>query len=412
MKKLLFLGAAPTQLPPIQYALEAGYYVITCDYKPDNPGHALANEWHNISTTDKEKVLALARRLEIDGIIAYASDVAAPTAAYVSEALGLPGHPFAGTQVLTRKDKFRIFLEKQGYRVPRSRSFYSLNEAQAWARELRPPLFIKPVDSAGNKGISIIETPSELAAAFDYALEYSLEGKVVVEERIAQVGYQIDSDVFLVEGKLAFWLWADAHFDPLCSPPFPTANSYPSVLDPRIGQRAADQLEAILDTLGFRTGAFNVEFLVDAQGEVWFLEVGPRNGGDCIPDTLQHVTGVDLIKATVEAALGLDCSWVKGVQPLGCWSNYVVHAMESGTFESLQITDELHKRLVSKQIWVNPGDLVEVAKGSNHTLGVLILRFRDQQEMLHMLDNMHDYLQVRVTPAQRNTTLPPLAFNR
>ena len=93
MKRILFLGGAPTQVPPIEYALKQGYYVITCDYLPDNPGHKLAHEYHNVSTTDKEDVLRLANSLGIDGIVAYASDPAAPTAAYVAEQLELPGNP-------------------------------------------------------------------------------------------------------------------------------------------------------------------------------------------------------------------------------------------------------------------------------------------------------------------------------
>ena len=72
MKKILFLGAAPTQIPPITYALDQGHYVITCDYLPDNPGHRLAHECHNISTTDQRKVLELSRKLDIDAVVAYA----------------------------------------------------------------------------------------------------------------------------------------------------------------------------------------------------------------------------------------------------------------------------------------------------------------------------------------------------
>jgi formate-dependent phosphoribosylglycinamide formyltransferase (GAR transformylase) len=76
-KRILFLGAAPTQIPPLRYAIEQGHYVITCDNVPENPGHKLVHESHNVSTTDKEAVLALAQRLKIDGIVAYVSDIGA-----------------------------------------------------------------------------------------------------------------------------------------------------------------------------------------------------------------------------------------------------------------------------------------------------------------------------------------------
>ena len=94
MKKILMLGGSMQQIPIIKRAKEMGLYVITCDYCPDNPGHKFADEYYNVSTTDLDAVLELAKRLNIDGIVAYASDPAAPTAAYVSEKLGLPGNPY------------------------------------------------------------------------------------------------------------------------------------------------------------------------------------------------------------------------------------------------------------------------------------------------------------------------------
>ena len=68
---------------PLIYARSQGHWTITCDYLPDNPGHKLANESYPLSTTDKEAVLDLASSLNIDGVVAYATDPAAPTAAFV-----------------------------------------------------------------------------------------------------------------------------------------------------------------------------------------------------------------------------------------------------------------------------------------------------------------------------------------
>ena len=45
----------------IKAAHDLGYYVITCDYLPDNIAHKYADEYHNVSIIDKEAVLALAR---------------------------------------------------------------------------------------------------------------------------------------------------------------------------------------------------------------------------------------------------------------------------------------------------------------------------------------------------------------
>ena len=120
MKKILMLGGAKQQIPIIKTAKDMGYYVITCDYEPENPGHKLADEYYNVSTTDLDGVLELAKRLKIDGIIAYASDPAAPTAAYVAEKMGLPGNPYESVKLCTEKDLFRTFLKEHGFNCPQA----------------------------------------------------------------------------------------------------------------------------------------------------------------------------------------------------------------------------------------------------------------------------------------------------
>ena len=41
-KRILFLGGSYAQIPIIKEAKKKGWYIITCDYLPDNPGHKLA----------------------------------------------------------------------------------------------------------------------------------------------------------------------------------------------------------------------------------------------------------------------------------------------------------------------------------------------------------------------------------
>ena len=48
MKKILMLGGSKQQIPAIKKAKEMGYYVITCDYLEDNPGHKFADEFYNV----------------------------------------------------------------------------------------------------------------------------------------------------------------------------------------------------------------------------------------------------------------------------------------------------------------------------------------------------------------------------
>lgn len=84
-KKLLLLGGLRYLIPVIEAAHKEGYYVITCDYLPDNIAHKYSDEYHNVSIIDKEAVLKLAQELQIDGIMSFAVDPGVVTAAYVQE---------------------------------------------------------------------------------------------------------------------------------------------------------------------------------------------------------------------------------------------------------------------------------------------------------------------------------------
>lgn len=391
MKKILFLGGAPTQIPPIKYALEQGHYVITCDYLPDNPGHKLAHEYHNVSTTDKEAVLELAKKLNIDGVVAYASDPSAPAAAYVAENLGLPGNPYASVEILARKDYFRDFLAKHNFNVPRSKSFYDIEEARTWLNEIGIPAFIKPIDSSGSKGVTHLQNYDDFDNAFEHALSFSREKKVVVEERIVKGGYQVAGDGFIVNGELVFRCWADEHFDKLCNGLVPIGQTFPTSHSEALLKVAHKESQRLLSLLNMKTGALNFDFILSEDGQFYFLELGPRNGGCLIPEVIRYATSVDLIKYTVDAALGLDCEDLEMTSTDGYWSSYMVHSLEDGIFKELWISDRAKEYIVEQDIQVKVGDKVNKFSGSHDTLGTMILKYPSMEVMLDMVDNMeHD----------------------
>lgn len=105
MKKILLLDGSPQQVVAIKTAKRLGYYTILCDFLKDNPGQYHADKFYLTSTTDKKAVLKVAQKEQINGILAYASDPAAPTAAFVAEKMGLPTNPYWAVETLCNKDR-------------------------------------------------------------------------------------------------------------------------------------------------------------------------------------------------------------------------------------------------------------------------------------------------------------------
>lgn len=395
-KTVLFLGAAHAQMPPIRYARDRGYRVITCDYRPDNPGHALADRSYDVSTTDLEGVLQVAKENHVDGIVAYASDPAAPTQAYIAEKLGLAGNPYDSVRTLTDKDRFRAFLQENGFNAPKAKSFIGTEEASTWCETLTFPIFVKPVDSSGSKGVTRIKSIEQLGAAFDLAKKYSLSGRVILEEEIVRDGPQVAGDGFVVDGKLAFRCWADENFDPDCNGLVPIGESFPCTQPDHRLDHAHAETQRILDLLGIERGALNFDFVFDRDDRLHFLEIGPRNGGCLIPDTIKYATGVDLIAATVESALGADCQEIRMAPAKGFWSSYMIHSLRDGLLKGVWTSPEIEPHIVEQELWKRHGEPVTSFLGANATVGASILRFDTLEQMKATMRSMNKHVHVKV----------------
>jgi len=258
------LGGSLYQVYAIKEAVRLGYYVITCDYLPSNPGHKYAHEYHNVSTTDKDAVLELARKLQVDGIVAYASDPAAPTAAYVCEKLGLPTSPYESVETLSKKDLFRQYLKEHGFNVPHAKGYTSYEDALADIDSFRLPVMVKPVDSSGSKGINKLTDKSRLKEFVEDALKYSRDKRFLIEEFIVKKGYQISGDAFSVDGKLVFHCFGNEYYSSQVTKDFaPLGECWPLLMDRSVEDKLCADLQRLITSLGMKSTAYNVEAIVD-----------------------------------------------------------------------------------------------------------------------------------------------------
>ena len=205
-KKILILAGTHFQIPVIEYARSQGHFVITCDNRPENPGHKLADKYYNVSTTDFESVLEIAKKEKIDGILAYGTDPAAPTAARVAEKMNLPGNRFEPVLTLTDKSKFRKFLSENNFSIPEFGVFDTYSTAFKFYKALKNIVFVKPVDSSGSKGIARLKPGEDLEDAYNYALTFSRKKEVIIEVEVEKKGPNIHGEAFILNGELVFML--------------------------------------------------------------------------------------------------------------------------------------------------------------------------------------------------------------
>lgn len=398
MKKILLLGGSAQQIVAIEMAKKLGYFTVVCDFLPDNPGQHHADKFYLASTTDKEAILKIALEEKIDGILAYASDPAAPTAAYVAEKMGLPGNPYTAVETLCNKALFRGFLAEHGFCTPKAKGYTDIAAALKDMAEgvFRFPLIVKPVDSSGSKGVGRIDTLAQAEEALNYAMDFSREKQIILEEYVEMFGYQIAGDGLSVDGKLVFRYFANDHFNPKCVNPFvPISASFPYNMPQWVQDKVHDEIQRLLTLLGMRTCTYNFDLRIDADYNVYLMEVAPRDGGNYIPQIIRYATGVDLVEYSVRAAMGEPITPPENVTANGFWAYFAVHSLKDGILDHIHMEPSVvENNIVENHILKHPGDKISAFTGANTTLGILLMKFDSMEQMLHMMDNSHEWIQV------------------
>jgi len=401
MKKLLLLGGSNFIVPVIEMAHNLDIYVITCDYLPDNIAHKYSDEYYNVSIIDKEAVLSVAQKLNIDGIMAFACDPGVVTASYVAEKMGLPFQgSFESVSILQDKGLFRKFLQDNGFNTPCSKRYTDVREPFQDVGLFHWPVIVKPVDSAGSKGVTKVDTPEMLEGAISAALEYAHNGAFIIEDFLTFDGYHSSADLFTVDGKLVFATYSDQLFDPEAANQYtPAQIIWPSTMLPEHQAYLTRETQRLMDLLHMKTGIYNVESCVGVDGKPYLMEVSPRGGGCKIAEIQQRAMGVNLIENEIRSAMGMPLTEIAGTLCDGHWCEMVIHAKpgETGVFEKLEIDPQIEEKYV-KLVAMSavPGDVVKPFTGANMALGDMFLRFDTREDLNKVMSCSNEWMKIKL----------------
>lgn len=396
-KKLMLLGGIRYLLPAIEAAHKHGCYVITVDYLPNNIAHKYSDEYHNVSILDKEAVLQLAQKLQIDGILSFAVDPGVVTAAYVAEKMGLPFTcSYEAACILQHKARFRKFLADNGFNAPNAKGYSCADDALNDVDFFNWPVIVKPVDSAGSKGVTRVDNPKDLKAAITHALEESHNGNFIIEDFLEPQGYQSSADCFSVDGELVYADYSDQLFDKDAANPYtPALEIWPSTMSKENQNYLTNELQRLITLLRCGTGLYNVESRVCKNGKPYIMEVSPRAGGNRIAELQRIGTGIDLIEAEVCKAVGFPIPKVSSPSYDGYYVNDIIHSQVAGIYQGVKYDEEFRKaHILIEAIYPEIGSHVESFRGANNAIGSVFLRFDSREEVeLHVL-NHDDHIKI------------------
>lgn len=385
-KSLLFLGGHHFQLSAIRHAKNLGYKVYVASNNSNVPGARAADQFFLVDTTDINAIKEIRDTYKIDAVSAFASDPAAITVAHIH------GNKYPVSNMAS-KDKFRGVLRAGGFNTPDHWSTHDASNAIDMAELLlkNSQIVIKPVDSSGSKGVTVVTDKSQIEDAIKAAFQYSRSGFIIIERFVKRKGYQIAGDGLVHNGKLIFRFFANEHFRP--DGVVPTGESWPCTLSDEIQQKIHDEAQRFVTHVGYIDGAINFDVMIDEDNNIYLMELGPRAGGNAIPDMINMVTGEDYIRAVIEQPLGITPQ-IEMRPAKGFHGNYIIHSDKEGIFSHLHFSEEIKDNLMWVDLFISENNPVKPFNGSNATLGVAYLIFKNQAEMLHKMDTMHNYVTV------------------
>lgn len=304
MKKLAIIGASYLQRPLVEKAKEMGLYTICFAWAEGAVCKYLVDEFYPISIVDKDEILKVCQERHIDGICTIASDVAAPTVAYVAEKMGLIGNSHQASVTANNKYAMRQAFMNAGVPCPKFLCVEDCTDATTDKIEqsMRLPLIVKPADRSGSLGVTKVENLDTLKDAIENALACSFNKQAMVEEYVE--GREISVEFISYQGKHYPLQITDKvttgapHFVEL-------EHHQPSTLSTEMYAKIYAITDNALNALGITNGASHSEYKITEDGDIYVIEIGGRMGGDFIGSDLVCLSiGYDFVKGVIDVALG------------------------------------------------------------------------------------------------------------
>ncbi|MFF2506421.1 ATP-grasp domain-containing protein [Streptomyces sp. NPDC058067] len=263
-------------------------------------------EWRVVDLDDERAVTSALAELTGPGAgVLTWGEAVLETTARAAEKLGLPHMSPRSASRCRDKYVTRTLLDEAGLPTVRHGLAHSADEAEAIAASIGHPVVIKPRAQAGSIGVVLAADAAEVRAGFtlaDGARYGSLPTGhgVMIEEYLMGPEISVDSVVRDGEATCVHVARKRLGFEPY----------FEEIGHLLAGWRDEPWSDAVRDlvttahrALGIELGATHAEVRLTPSGPR-LVELNGRLGGDLIPYAARMATGVDLVVAAAELALG------------------------------------------------------------------------------------------------------------
>jgi biotin carboxylase len=392
-KKIMILGASRYYSRSIEATRDAGYYVIAVDRSPDSIGFQNANQSLVCDIVNKVEILRLAQQYSIDAIIPV-NDYGVPTAAYVSEKMGLLGVSIETAELATNKELMRKKWLSEGIGCPKFFVADDYEQLLEGISHVGLPCILKPAHGIGgaSRGIIVIREPEEIEQAIKFSQGF-YQDQVTLIESFVEAVFEHSVEVLIYNGVPHIIAVSDKKKSPLPyrvdkNVIYPTAVKGDSLADLKKNVREA------ITALGIEHGAAHVELASTKDGFVLF-ELGARCGGGGTPEPIvPYVSGIQEFVETVRILAGDRPHQLTPVISRGC--DYRFLMPPKGLVRSVNGLDAILglEKILDAELFTKSGSIIpEVTVGTDRS-GFIIAGGETREDALKLGEYAESLIQI------------------
>jgi biotin carboxylase len=324
------------------------------------------------SPRNLETILNVAQEVKPKAVIFDQCDYSHFAAAMVCRKLSLPGPNLAQAQLANNKWLSRKQAANKGIRVPYFKLCADIDEAHSAASQIGYPVIIKPIDNRGSFGVNFVQDPDDLQSAVIQAIVYSNSRLFLVEQFIDGTNIIIEGYCFPKSGYQTLALGSKTVISD--RPHIHKEVIFPGELSHEDYDRAIANNAAVVASYGFNFGMTSGEYVVDAKGQPWLIEISNRGGGVLISSEITPaVSGIDHTQQLICDVQGIERDlFAEGpeLKRAACLS-YII--FEPGNILSVEgLEQAAHKNVLAMKYWGPKKGVINWPRNALERQGIII----------------------------------------
>lgn len=366
---LIVVGAGSFQLPVIIRAKERGFFVVTLDANPEAPGFAFCDRSIVADIKNPDVCIDALQGVKPVAVLALATEVALVTVASIAAVFGLKGVSIEAALNSTSKKRMReCFLE---YKIP-SPAFKAISNSSSVdtaAAAIGFPLVVKPSDSAGSRGVSIVTIPESLQAAYDHALSFSTSGEVLIEEYMH--GVEISVESYVQDGVITILSLSDK-IRTQSQYPLDTHVIFPSEKPDAIQAKVTSIAVRAIEACKIDNAVVHMEMMVTSEGPK-MVELAARGAGfHVFSKMLAWVCDINTVDLLIDISLGKTVLYNELKQR---GAVLAFPGSESGKVKAVFGLSEIKQiqGVVEAEVYLKTGDKVNDLRSGSDRVGHIIV---------------------------------------